>query len=81
MIGKKPGFTLIAVITLALGSGANTAIFSVINAVILRRLPFYEPQMNKKVSNSARLPGTEYFGQAAAGRLYLSHVEKGNNYS
>jgi predicted permease len=44
MLAKKPWFTIVAIITLALGTGVNTAIFSLVNVVLLKPLPFYEPE-------------------------------------
>src|SRR5215218_9844787 len=63
---KQPGFTLVAVVTLAIGIGANTAIFSLVNSILLRPLPFREPDRIVRLIQASPKLGLATWGVSQA---------------
>src|SRR6185437_2173182 len=79
MLRKNPGFAAIAVLTLALGIGANTAVFSVVDTVLLRPLPYRDPQQLVLVTESMPLQQGTEMGTAAA--EYLDYRDRNRSFS
>lgn len=81
MLLRKPGFTALAILTLALGIGANTAIFSVINATLFRPLPYpAEKQIVVLQEVKADQQGSEKFGNGASYLNFLDWREQSKSF-
>src|SRR5215475_2372410 len=75
---KNPGFTFVAALTLGLGIGANTAIFSVVNAVLLRPLPYHQPDQLVLLWGNILKLNIEHLGSKAA--EYLDYKAQTNTF-
>jgi predicted permease len=79
MLGKNPGFTAIAVLTLAIGIGASTATFSVVDTVLLQPLPYQQPERLVQVTET--LPGMSADEVGVAAGEYQDYRDRNHSFS
>jgi putative ABC transport system permease protein len=75
---KQPGFTLVAVLTMAIGIGATTAIFSVVNGVLIKPLPFAES--DRLIALVHQAPGVNQYELAASPAIYFTYRENNRTF-
>src|SRR5688572_13654202 len=72
MLRKTPGFTIVALVTLAVGIGVNTAVFTVVNALLLSPLPFADPSRLATVTTFSSSPKGASENDAVDGKTFLA---------
>jgi len=75
LLGRNPGFTAIVVLTLALGIGANLSVFSILNAVLLRPLPYIDSARFTVIESGNRLKGPDQLGGISPGNFWQMRGE------
>ena len=79
-LGRNPGFTVVAILTIALGIGATTAVFTVVNGVLIKPLPYPDPESLVAVWHSAVVGGTVRNNANHSASMYVTYAENNRTF-